>query len=139
MPSLPGIPVFLGIATNTSPVKYLGKCSKLDQVMFSDFTHEPAVKLSEELIKMLPQGQNRIFFNDNGSTAVEASIKMALQYHFNRGEQRTILIAFEEGFHGDTFGAMSVSGLSIYNGPFKDVLMEVKRIPVPNGENSTKF
>ena len=108
---------------------------QLDQVMFSDFTHEPAVKLSEELIKMLPQGQNRIFFNDNGSTAVEASIKMALQYHFNRGEQRTILIAFEEGFHGDTFGAMSVSGLSIYNGPFKDVLMEVKRIPVPNGEN----
>ena len=55
----------------------------LDQIMFSDFTHEPAVKLSEELIKILPKGQNRIFFNDNGSTAVEAGIKMALQYYFN--------------------------------------------------------
>ena len=108
----------------------------LDQIMFSDFTHEPAVKLSEELIKILPENQNRIFFNDNGSTAVEAGIKMALQYHFNKGEKRNLFIALEDGFHGDTFGAMSVSGLSVYNGPFEDFLMHVERIPVPNGENS---
>ncbi len=108
---------------------------QLDQVMFSDFTHEPAVKLSEELIKILPKNQNRIFFNDNGSTAVEAGIKMALQYYFNKEQKRTTFIAFENGFHGDTFGAMSVSGLSVYNGPFEDFLIEVKRIPVPNGEN----
>lgn len=115
--------------------KVYEQMQKLDQVMFSDFTHEPAVRLSEELIKILPAGQNRIFFNDNGSTAVEASIKMALQYHFNRGEKKRTFIAFENGFHGDTFGAMSVSGLSVYNGPFEDFLMEVKRIPVPNGKN----
>lgn len=108
----------------------------LDQIMFSDFTHEPAVKLSEELIKILPKNQNRIFFNDNGSTAVEAGIKMALQYHFNKGEKRSLFIALEDGFHGDTFGAMSVSGLSVYNGPFEDFLMHVERIPVPNRENS---
>ena len=107
----------------------------LDQVMFSDFTHEPAVKLSEELIKILPKNHNRIFFNDNGSTAVEAGIKMALQYYFNLDEKRSTFIAFENGFHGDTFGAMSVSGLSVYNGPFEDFLMDVKRIPTPNGEN----
>ncbi|WP_422106911.1 adenosylmethionine--8-amino-7-oxononanoate transaminase [Winogradskyella sp.] len=109
---------------------------RLDQIMFSDFTHEPAVKLSEVLIKILPEGQNRIFFNDNGSTAVEAAIKMALQYHFNKGEKRSTFIAFENGFHGDTFGAMSVSGLSVYNGPFEDVLMAIKRIPVPDGKNT---
>ncbi|AZJ34198.1 adenosylmethionine--8-amino-7-oxononanoate transaminase [Tenacibaculum singaporense] len=108
----------------------------LDQIMFSDFTHEPAVKLSEELIKILPKNQNRIFFNDNGSTAVEAGIKMALQYYFNKGEKRNTFIAFEDGFHGDTFGAMSVSGLSVYNGPFEDFLMDIQRIPVPNGENN---
>ncbi len=108
----------------------------LDQIMFSDFTHEPAVKLSEELIKILPENQNRIFFNDNGSTAVEAGIKMALQYYFNKDEKRTTFIAFEDGFHGDTFGAMSVSGLSVYNGPFEDFLMDIQRIPVPNGENN---
>jgi len=108
---------------------------QLDQVMFSDFTHEPAIQLSEELIKILPKGQNRIFFNDNGSTAVEAGIKMALQYYFNVEEKRNTFIAFENGFHGDTFGAMSVSGLSVYNGPFEDFLMDVQRIPTPNGEN----
>lgn len=108
---------------------------QLDQIMFSDFTHEPAVKLSEELIKILPHNQNRIFFNDNGSTAVEAGIKMALQYYYNKGKKRSTFIAFEDGFHGDTFGAMSVSGLSVYNGPFEEFLIDVKRIPTPDGEN----
>lgn len=86
---------------------------QLDQVVFSGFTHEPAVRLSEELIKILPGNQQKLFFSDNGSTAVEVGIKMALQYHHNKGIDRKIIMAFEEGFHGDTFGAMSVSGLSV--------------------------
>ena len=85
----------------------------LDQVVFAGFTHEPAVKLSEALIEILPDNQQKLFFSDNGSTAVDVAIKMALQYHFNRGEKRTKIIALENGFHGDTFGAMSVSGLSV--------------------------
>lgn len=105
--------------------------SELDFVMFSGFTHEPAVELSERLIEILPDNQEKIFFNDNGSTAIEAGIKMALQYHFNKGDKRDTLIAFEDGFHGDTFGAMSASGLSSYNGPFEDFLLKVERIPVP--------
>jgi adenosylmethionine-8-amino-7-oxononanoate aminotransferase len=109
---------------------------QLDQVMFSDFTHKPAIELSEALISILPNNQNRIYFNDNGSTAVEAGIKMALQYYFNKNDQRSTFIAFEEGFHGDTFGAMSVSGLSVYNGPFEDFLIDVKRIPTPDGTNN---
>ena len=109
---------------------------QLDQVMFSDFTHEPAVKLSEELIKILPENQNKIFFSENGSTSVEVGIKMALQYHFNKDEKRDTFIAFENGFHGDTFGAMAVSGLSVYNGPFEDFLMDIKRIPTPDGTNT---
>lgn len=108
---------------------------KLDQIVFSGFTHEPAIKLSEELIKILPENQNKIFFSDNGSTSVEIGIKMALQYHFNNNEKRHTLIAFQNGFHGDTLGAMSVSGLSVYNGPFEDFFLDVKRIPTPNGNN----
>jgi len=108
---------------------------QLDQVIFSGFTHEPAVKLSEALIQILPKNQNKLFFSDNGSTSVEIGIKMALQFHFNQGEKRNTLIAFEDGFHGDTFGAMSVSGLSVYNGPFADFFLDVKRIPTPNGTN----
>ena len=109
---------------------------QLDQVVFSGFTHEPAVELSEKLIAILPENQKKLFFSDNGSSSVEIGIKMALQYHFNKGETRQTLIAFEDGFHGDTFGAMSVSGLSVYNGPFEELLLDVKRIPTPNGENT---
>ncbi|PIB30904.1 adenosylmethionine--8-amino-7-oxononanoate transaminase [Maribacter sp. 4U21] len=104
---------------------------QLDFVIFSGFTHEPAVQLSERLLKILPPNQEKIFFNDNGSTAVEAGIKMTLQYHHNKGEKRDVLIAFEDGFHGDTFGAMSASGISSYNGPFDEFLLKVKRIPTP--------
>lgn len=108
----------------------------LDQIVFAGLTHEPAVNLSEALINILPNNQNKLFFSDNGSTAVEIAIKMALQFYFNKGEKRDVLVAFEDGFHGDTFGAMSVSGLSVYNGPFNDFLLSVKRIPVPNGANN---
>ncbi|MGG8497672.1 adenosylmethionine--8-amino-7-oxononanoate transaminase [Tenacibaculum sp. TC6] len=108
---------------------------QLDHVVFAGFTHEPAVKLSEELIKILPDNQQKIFFSDNGSTSVDVAIKIALQYHFNQGDKRSKIIALEDGFHGDTFGAMSVSGLSVYNGPFEDFFIDVARIPVPTSEN----
>ena len=115
--------------------KVHAQMQKLDQVVFSGFTHEPAVKLSEELIKVLPENQQKLFFSDNGSTATEIGIKMALQFHFNQGRKRKTMLAFEEGFHGDTFGAMSVSGLSVYNGPFEEFFIDVERIAVPTDEN----
>lgn len=108
----------------------------LDHVVFTGFTHEPAIKLAEALIKILPNNQNKLFFSDNGSTAVDIALKMALQYHFNKNNTaRKTIITLENGFHGDTFGAMSVSGLSVYNGPFEDFFIDVKRIPVPNSNN----
>lgn len=112
---------------------------QLDQVVFSGFTHEPAVALSEALMEVLPYNQEKLFFSDNGSTATEIGIKMALQYFFNKGEERTVMLAFEEGFHGDTFGAMSVSGLSAYNGPFEKHFIQVERIPVPTEETIDKI
>lgn len=108
----------------------------LDQVVFAGFTHKPAVELSEALIEILPKNQQKLFFSDNGSTAVDVAIKMALQYFFNRGEKRTKIIALENGFHGDTFGAMSVSGLSVYNGPFEEFFIDVVRVPVPTDTNA---
>ncbi|MCQ0111652.1 adenosylmethionine--8-amino-7-oxononanoate transaminase [Zhouia amylolytica] len=108
----------------------------LDQVVFAGFTHEPAVKLSEALVSILPGNQQKLFFSENGSTAVDVAIKMAFQYHFNGGDKRDTLIAFEDGFHGDTFGAMSVSSLSVYNGPFEDFFLKVIRIPTPDGSNN---
>ena len=119
--------------------KVTKQLTKLDQVVFSGFTHEPAIKMSEKLMAILPNNQQKIFFSDNGSTSVDVAIKMALQYHFNKGEKRNKIIALEDAFHGDTFGAMSVSGLSVYNGPFEDFLLTIDRVEVPTIENFEKI
>ena len=103
----------------------------LEHVLFGGFTHEPAVLLSEKLMELLPQNQKKLFFSDNGSTAVEVAIKVALQYYYNKGEKRTKIIAFENAFHGDTFAAMAASGISFFTEAFKGSLIEVVRIPVP--------
>lgn len=107
----------------------------LDQVVFSGFTHPPAIELSEKLMSILPSDMAKIFFSDNGSTSVDVAIKMSLQYYFNQGEKRNKIIAFNNAFHGDTFGAMSVSGLSVYNGPFEEFLLTVDRLDVPDKQN----
>jgi len=109
---------------------------ELDQIIFSGFTHPKAVELAEKLVLILPNKMQKVFYNDNGSTATEVGIKMALQYHHNLGNERDTLLAFEEGFHGDTFGAMSVSGLSVYNGAFKKHFLSVLRLPKPDGTNN---
>ena len=111
--------------------KVQAQMQQLDQIIFSGFTHEPAIELSEKLIDILPDNQQKIFFSDNGSTSTEVGIKMALQYHYNLGNKRNTILAFEEGFHGDTFGAMSASGLSVYNGPFEEHFIQVVRISIP--------
>jgi adenosylmethionine-8-amino-7-oxononanoate aminotransferase len=116
--------------------KVKAQLEKLDQVVFSGFTHEPAVELSERLMEILPKNQDKLFFNDNGSTATEIGIKMALQYHYNLGNDKKVMLALEDGFHGDTFGAMSVSGLSVYNGAFEDHFIDVLRLPKPDGTNN---
>src|SRR6478672_2914258 len=103
----------------------------LEHVLFGGFTHEPAVLLSEKLMEMLPSNQKKIFYSDNGSTAVEVALKVAIQYHFNKGIAKTKVIAFEDAFHGDTFGAMAASGISFFTEAFKGSLLEVVRIPVP--------
>ena len=103
----------------------------LEHVLFGGFTHEPAIILAEKLIEILPKNQQKIFFSDNGSTAVEVAIKVALQYFFNKGEKKTTIIAFENAFHGDTFAAMAASGISFYTQAFQGMFIDVVRIPVP--------
>lgn len=105
--------------------------TSLEHVLFGGFTHQPACDLAETLLKILPKNQSKIFFSDNGSTAVEVAVKIALQYYYNRGEKRTTFIAFEEAFHGDTFAAMAVSGISLYTTAFQGQLLDVVRIPIP--------
>ncbi|MGO4904871.1 adenosylmethionine--8-amino-7-oxononanoate transaminase [Flavobacterium sp. W20_MBD1_R3] len=112
----------------------------LEHVLFGGFTHEPAILVAEKLMETLPKNQRKIFFSDNGSTAVEVAIKVALQYFFNKGEKRTTIIAFENAFHGDTFGAMAASGISFFIEAFQGMFIDVVRIPVPvKGQEQESF
>ena len=105
--------------------------TSLEHVLFGGFTHEPAILLSEKLMEILPSNQKKLFYSDNGSTAVEIALKVALQFFYNKGEKRTKIIAFENAFHGDTFAAMAASGISFFTEAFRGSLIEVVRIPVP--------
>jgi adenosylmethionine-8-amino-7-oxononanoate aminotransferase len=104
----------------------------LEQVIFAGFAHEPAARLAGELVPVLPEGLTRIFFSDDGSTAVEAAVKMAVQLWAHRGERRPLIAALENAYHGDTFGAMSASAPSVFTDPFAAHLFEVARLPDPS-------
>ena len=99
---------------------------ELEQVIFAGFTHRPAIELAERLIPLLPGNFDKVFYSDNGSTATEVAIKMALQYWWNKalpGElKRTKILAFNDAYHGDTFGAMSVSDRSVFTSAFREKL-----------------
>jgi adenosylmethionine-8-amino-7-oxononanoate aminotransferase len=146
--------------------KIYEQAKKLEHVIFTGFTHEPAVRLAERLLPQLPGNFSKVFYSDNGSTAVEVAIKMAIQYWRNQGDRpasgaaggaegatvggmqdgapggaaagtwaRRKILAFRNAYHGDTFGAMSVSGRSVFTAAFQDYLFEVTFIDTPTGEN----
>lgn len=116
--------------------KVAEQLSVLEHVIFAGFTHEPAVQLAERLLELLPGDQEKVFYTDNGSTAVEVALKMCLQFWSNTGHKgRTKIIAFKEAYHGDTFGAMSVSGRSIFTDPFNSMLFDVEFIDLPTEKN----
>ncbi len=103
---------------------------RLEQVIFAGFTHEPAVELCRRITALLPPGLTRCFFSDNGSTAVEVALKMALQTWGNRGKARDRFLAFDGGYHGDTVGAMSVGVSSTYFKAWRSLLFPVDVMPV---------
>lgn len=112
--------------------KISGQLLTLEHTLFSGFTHEPAVQLAERLLKRLPSNQAKLFYSDNGSTAVEVALKMAFQYWSNLSVvPKTKVIAFENAYHGDTFGGMSVGARNAFNLPFSKLLFDVIHIPVP--------
>ena len=107
------------------------QAEELEQVIFAGFTHRPAALLAERLVALAPAGLTRVFYSDDGSTAVEAALKIAVQYHRNRGRDRTLFIGLEGGFHGDTFGAMAAGGVAPFQAAFKALLFPVLRAPAP--------
>ena len=106
---------------------------QLEHVIFAGFTHEPAVTLCEMLQQTLPSSLSKFFFSDNGSTSVETALKIAYQYWVNQGEsEKNLFLSFDGGYHGDTFGAMSVGANSGFHDVFKDLFFKVLTLPYPD-------
>ena len=104
---------------------------KFEQVLFAGFTHHPAVDLAARIVDILPKNLSRVFYSDNGSTSVEIAMKVAIQYWHNLGKKKTKFVAFSGGYHGDTFGAMSVGKTTGFYKPFEDILHKNSFIPFP--------
>jgi adenosylmethionine-8-amino-7-oxononanoate aminotransferase len=110
----------------------LSACT-LEHVIFAGFTHEPAVSLAEKIIHLLGHPFGKVFYSDNGATAVEIGLKMAYQYWHNQGQKnRTRFIAFENAYHGDTFGSMSVGKSCGFYNAFEPFLFDVDIFSYPS-------
>jgi len=109
------------------------QAKELEQVIFAGCTHEPGVQLAERLLPLLPGRMTKLFYSDNGSTAIEVAIKACVQMARRRGVQKPRVAALEDAYHGDTFGAMAVGARSIFSAPFDPLLFEVDRLPSPAG------
>jgi len=120
--------------------KIKSQAEVLEHVIFADFTHAPAVELASRLLSILPGAMSKVFYSDNGSTAVEVALKIALQYWHNRNTPKTKVICFKNSYHGDTFGAMSAAGRNEFNRPFWKHLFDVESIDPPlKGQKDTSL
>lgn len=105
---------------------------RIEHVLLAGFSHEPAIELAERLVNLTPEKLTKVFYSDNGSTAVEVALKMAYQYHFQTGKpEKTKFIALKNSYHGDTIGAVSVGGVDVYHKVYKPLLFEVYQADSP--------
>lgn len=107
--------------------------NSLEHVLFAGFTHKSAILLAEKLVSLTPKALTKVFFSDNGSTAVETALKMSFQYWQNIGRKtKTKFLSLDLAYHGDTIGAMSVSGNTVFNKVFDTLLFESFKVPSPH-------
>ncbi|MCT4560557.1 MAG: adenosylmethionine--8-amino-7-oxononanoate transaminase, partial [Crocinitomicaceae bacterium] len=120
--------------------EYIGKAIAdqfqiLDHVLLAGVSHPKAEELAERIVEKLPSKFEKVFFSDDGSTAVEVALKMVFQYWFNKGEERRRVLALDGAYHGDTFGAMSVGQRGYFNKPFEHLFFDVDYIDFPTRDN----
>ncbi|MDT4900548.1 MAG: adenosylmethionine---8-amino-7-oxononanoate aminotransferase [Pseudonocardiales bacterium] len=104
---------------------------RLDHSTFLGLTHEPGIRTAEELLRIAPEGMSKVFFAGDGSSAAEAAIKMAYQSASQRGEDRPLYVHCAEGYHGDTLGAVSLGGVSLFHDTYRPLLIETRMVSSP--------
>ncbi len=107
----------------------------LEHVLLAGFTHKPAVDLAEKIVNVTPKGLDKVFFADNGSSAVEVALKMSFHYHKNRGESRPLFLSLTNSYHGETIGALSVGDVELYKETYEPLLISNIQTPVPKNQS----
>lgn len=108
------------------------QASKIEHILLADFTHKPAIELAERLVKLAGEPFSKVFYSDDGSTAVEVAIKMAYQYWYQKGQpQKKYFVSMTDSYHGDTLGSVSVGGIDIYKEVFNPLVFETLKVNAP--------
>lgn len=107
----------------------------LEHVLLAGFTHEPAIELAHRLVDLTPKDLAKVFYVDNGSSAVEAALKMSYHYHYNRGKRKTLFLSLTNSYHGETIGALSVGDVELYKETYEPLLISNTQVPVPKDQS----
>ena len=107
----------------------------LEHVLLAGFTHEPAVELAHKLVNITPELLKKVFYVDNGSSAVEAALKMSYHYHLNKGKNKSVFLSLTNSYHGETIGALSVGDVALYKETYAPLLIANKQVPVPTDQS----
>ena len=105
---------------------------ELEHVIFAGFTHKPAIDLAKRLVSITPEPLKKIFFADNGSSAIEIALKMSFQYFKNMGESRPLFVSLQNSYHGETMGALAVSDTGLYKDIYSDILLKTVQAKSPS-------
>ena len=120
-----------GHANPTLNARLKTQLDTLEHVIFAGFTHEPAITLARRLVALAPEGLERVFFSDNGSSAIEIALKMSFQSYKNRGELRPYFISLQNSYHGETMGALAVGDVAIYKEVYNEILIRTLQAKSP--------
>ncbi|MCW8822216.1 MAG: adenosylmethionine--8-amino-7-oxononanoate transaminase [Sulfurovum sp.] len=115
--------------------KVKAQLDTLEHVLLAGFTHEPAIELAHKLVNLTPKDLAKVFYVDNGSSAVEAALKMSYHYHLNRGKRKPLFLSLTNSYHGETIGALSVGDVGLYKETYEPLLIANMQVPVPEDQS----
>ncbi len=124
-----------GHANETINKKIKEQIDELEHVLLAGFTHEPAIELAHKLVNITPETLKKVFYVDNGSSAVEAALKMSYHYHLNLGKRKPLFLSLTNSYHGETIGALSVGDVSLYKETYEPLLIANMQVPVPKDQS----
>ena len=125
-----------GHANEKINAKIKDQVDTLEHVLLAGFTHEPAVELAHKLVNITSEELKKVFYVDNGSSAVEAALKMSYHYHLNQGKRKAVFLSLTNSYHGETIGALSVGDVALYKETYEPLLIGNMQVPVPKDQSA---